>query len=97
MPLSATTRGVYAIAVTPFTRDGAIDDSSVDRMVDFYEGVGVDGLTILGILGEAPKIDQVEALAFAWLARSCVQGEPGNVPAVTGAAGPRVLGALYAA
>jgi 4-hydroxy-tetrahydrodipicolinate synthase len=65
MPLSATTRGVYAIAVTPFTGDGAIDDSSVDRMVDFYEGVGVDGLTILGILGEAPKIDQAEALAFA--------------------------------
>ncbi len=55
MSFNASTRGVYAIAVTPFTPEGAIDDASVDRMVDFYEGVGVDGLTILGILGEAPR------------------------------------------
>ncbi|MFM7506190.1 MAG: anhydro-N-acetylmuramic acid kinase [Rubrivivax sp.] len=46
-------------------------------------------------LGVAP--DQVEALAFAWLARARVRGEAGNEPAVTGAAGPRVLGALYPA
>jgi anhydro-N-acetylmuramic acid kinase len=39
--------------------------------------------------------DQVEALAFAWLARAHVQREPGNLPAVTGAAGLRVLGALH--
>ena len=39
--------------------------------------------------------DQVEACAFAWLARAFVRREPGNIPAVTGAAGPRVLGALY--
>ena len=37
----------------------------------------------------------VEALAFAWLARQAVLGLPGNVPAVTGAAGSRVLGAVY--
>lgn len=40
---------------------------------------------------------QVEAAAFAWLAWAFVQRHPGNVPAVTGAAGPRVLGALYPA
>ncbi|MGH8831429.1 MAG: anhydro-N-acetylmuramic acid kinase, partial [Polaromonas sp.] len=40
---------------------------------------------------------QVEAAAFAWLARQAVQREPGNLPSVTGAAGPRVLGALYPA
>ena len=39
--------------------------------------------------------DQVEACAFAWLARAFVQREPGNIGAVTGASGPRVLGALY--
>jgi anhydro-N-acetylmuramic acid kinase len=39
--------------------------------------------------------DQVEALAFAWLARAFVERLPGNLPAVTGARGPRVLGALY--
>jgi len=41
--------------------------------------------------------DQVEATAFAWLARAFVARQPGNVPTATGAAGPRVLGALYPA
>ena len=41
--------------------------------------------------------DYVEAMAFAWLAREHLAGRPGNVPAVTGAAGPRVLGSLYPA
>ena len=40
-------------------------------------------------------VDQVEALAFAWLARETIAGRPGNVPEVTGAAGPRVLGAIH--
>lgn len=39
--------------------------------------------------------DQVEALAFAWLARAFVERMPGNLPAVTGAKAPRVLGAWY--
>lgn len=43
--------------------------------------------------GLAP--DQVEALAFAWLAQAHVERKPGNISTVTGAAGPRVLGALY--
>jgi 4-hydroxy-tetrahydrodipicolinate synthase len=63
--LDHTARGVYAIAVTPFTDDGRIDEASTDRMVDWYEQVGVDGLTILGILGEAPKLEASEAMAFA--------------------------------
>lgn len=40
---------------------------------------------------------QVEALAFAWLAQRCLVRKPGNLPAVTGAAGPRVLGTVYPA
>jgi anhydro-N-acetylmuramic acid kinase len=44
-------------------------------------------------LGIDPQ--HVEALAFAWLARQAVNREPGNLPAVTGARGPRVLGAVY--
>ena len=39
----------------------------------------------------------VEATAFAWLAMRTLEGSPGNIPAVTGARGPRVLGAVYAA
>jgi len=44
-------------------------------------------------LGVAPN--RVEALAFAWLGYRFTQREPGNMPAVTGAKGPRILGALY--
>lgn len=41
--------------------------------------------------------DWVEAMAFAWLAREALAGRPGNVPEVTGAKGPRVLGAIHSA
>ena len=43
--------------------------------------------------GLAPEL--VEAVAFAWLAKMALQGVPANVPAVTGARGRRVLGAIY--
>ena len=41
--------------------------------------------------------EQVEATAFAWLARAFVRREPGNLVGVTGARGGRILGALYPA
>nr|WP_246109247.1 anhydro-N-acetylmuramic acid kinase [Vulcaniibacterium gelatinicum] len=41
--------------------------------------------------------DCVEAMAFAWLAREALAGRPGNLPAVTGARGPRVLGVVFPA
>jgi len=44
---------------------------------------------------EGVAVEEVEALAFAWLAWQAVSGRPGNLPAVTGARGPRVLGAIY--
>lgn len=47
------------------------------------------------VLGILP--DWLEAIAFAWLARQHVLGLPGNLPEVTGARGPRILGALYPA
>jgi len=40
---------------------------------------------------------EVEAAAFAWLAKAFVEHRPGNLVAVTGARGPRILGALYPA
>ncbi len=48
-----------------------------------------------GALGLEPR--WVEATAFAWLAREALAARPGNVPLVTGARGPRVLGAVYPA
>lgn len=41
--------------------------------------------------------DFVEAMGFAWLARQALAGLPGNLPSVTGARGPRVLGVVYPA
>ena len=73
-------------------------------------GGGVHNAVLMAALGEAmPGImvessavhgldpDFVEAMAFAWLARETLAARPGNLPAVTGAAGPRVLGAVYPA
>lgn len=45
--------------------------------------------------GIAP--DWVEATAFAWLAHCCLENIPANRPSVTGARGPRILGAIYPA
>lgn len=57
--------GVYAIAPTPFLPDGRIDTTSVDRMTDFYAESGCTGITALGIMGEAPKLDAEEAFSVA--------------------------------
>ncbi|TAH68541.1 MAG: dihydrodipicolinate synthase family protein [Rhodopseudomonas palustris] len=61
MTLSAAANGVFAIAPTPFHDDGRVDEASIDRLTDFYGEVGCDGVTVLGILGEAPKLDAAEA------------------------------------
>src|SRR5438045_8220618 len=53
--------GTFAIAPTPFHDDGRIDDKSIDRLTDFYGEIGCDGVTVLGILGEAPKLEGSEA------------------------------------
>lgn len=51
-------------------------------------------VTTTASLGLDP--DYVEAVGFAWLARARLQGLPGNLPSVTGARGPRLLGGIYA-
>jgi 4-hydroxy-tetrahydrodipicolinate synthase len=63
--LTADATGVYAIAPTPFHPDGRIDEASTDRMVEFYREAGCAGITVLGIMGEAPKLEAEEALAVA--------------------------------
>ena len=57
-------RGVYVISVTPFDDRGALDLDGTDRLIDYYAGTGVDGITILGVMGEAPKLAHEEAIAF---------------------------------
>ena len=55
------------------------------------------GVEVLSTGAKGVPPDQVEALAFAWLARQFIERRPGNLPAVTGARGTRVLGALHPA
>jgi 4-hydroxy-tetrahydrodipicolinate synthase len=62
--LDSGAKGVYVIAPTPFHPDGRIDDSSIDRMTDFFIGAGVNGMTVLGQLGEAPKMDHEESVGI---------------------------------
>jgi len=83
MKLDHTAKGVYAIAATPFHPDGRLDTASVDRLTDFYLGCGVTGLTILGIMGEAQKLEPEESLAIT---RQVVSRA--NVPVVVGVSSP---------
>jgi len=69
---------------------GAFNGTLMRMLAEECAPVAVIGSAELGI---AP--DHVEALAFAWLAREHVEGRPGNLPSVTGAKAPRVLGARY--
>lgn len=77
MPLiTSDTQGVFVIAVTPFEENGAIDHASIDRMIDFYYDKGADGLTILGMMGEAPKLTQNEAIDVTRRALRRSEGKP---------------------
>jgi anhydro-N-acetylmuramic acid kinase len=71
---------------------GALNDELMRRLTQALPGVRVETTASRGL----PPL-QVEAAAFAWLARAHLRGEPGNLSTVTGARGPRVLGALYPA
>ena len=60
--LSEAAKGVYIIAATPFTDDGALDLQSVDTLTDFYLRCDVHGFTLLGMMGEAHKLTADESI-----------------------------------
>ncbi|MCW8085952.1 dihydrodipicolinate synthase family protein [Sabulicella glaciei] len=84
MKLDESARGVFVIAPTPFHPDGRLDDASADRMTDFFLESGCDGLTVLGVMGEAPKLDGAEALGFA----ARIARRAGKAPVVVGVSAP---------
>lgn len=84
MAFDTAARGVYAIAVTPFHPDGRVDAGSVARVTEFYLRCGVSGLTVLGIMGEAPKLEGAEALALV----KDVVARAGTTPVVVGVSAP---------
>jgi 4-hydroxy-tetrahydrodipicolinate synthase len=76
--------GVYPIAPTPFLDDGRIDIASIDRLVDFYASCGCTGITVLGQLGEAAKLDHAESLSVA----AAVIARAGSLPVIAGVSAP---------
>ena len=71
---------------------GALNGHLLDRL-----GALLPGIAVTTTAGRGLPPQQVEAAAFAWLARQCLLGLPGNLASVTGAHGPRILGAIYPA
>lgn len=71
---------------------GVHNGALMDALRGELPGVRIDTTAALGL-----DPDFVEAAGFAWLARARLLGIPGNLPSVTGAHGPRVLGAVYPA
>jgi anhydro-N-acetylmuramic acid kinase len=69
---------------------GALNSHLMGRLAARLPGAGVAATDTEGL-----PAHQVEAAAFAWLAKAFVERQAGNLVAVTGASGPRVLGALY--
>ena len=84
MPFDERASGVYVIAVTPFQPDGRIDTSSIDRVTEFYLECGVSGITALGVMGEAPKLDAHESVS---LVRQMVR-RAGKIPVIVGVTSP---------
>jgi 4-hydroxy-tetrahydrodipicolinate synthase len=74
-------RGVCTIALTPFTEDGNLDEEGIGSISELYVASGVHGITILGIMGEAHKLSDVERLAVTERYVSVVGG---RVPVVVG-------------
>jgi 4-hydroxy-tetrahydrodipicolinate synthase len=85
VPLDASAKGVFAISATPFADAGDIDWPSVDSLVEFYLQCGVQGLTALGMMGEAQKLSDQESVEFTQYFLRRVNG---RVPVIVGVSDP---------
>jgi 4-hydroxy-tetrahydrodipicolinate synthase len=77
--------GVCPIALTPFTDEGDVDLAGIDALAEHYLGSGTNGLTVLGIMGEAHKLTDAERSAVAGRYLAATDGE---VPVVVGCSAP---------
>jgi 4-hydroxy-tetrahydrodipicolinate synthase len=74
-------RGVYTIALTPFTDEGDVDAGSIETLSESYLEAGVHGITVLGIMGEAHKLSDRER---SEVAKRYLSAAGGRVPVVVG-------------
>jgi 4-hydroxy-tetrahydrodipicolinate synthase len=78
-------QGIYNIVPTPFDGSGGVDEVSLRRLIEFVIDTGVDGLTILGFLGEAAKLSEDER---ARVIDVSVASADGRLPVVVGVTAP---------
>jgi 4-hydroxy-tetrahydrodipicolinate synthase len=81
MPQPISFQGVYPILATPFLDDERPDLESVDRLVRFMARLEMDGVTVLGVLGEANRMLDSEREA---LIRTAVKAAGGKLPVIVG-------------
>ncbi|MBX3030163.1 MAG: dihydrodipicolinate synthase family protein [Chloroflexi bacterium] len=82
---AAALEGVWNIVPTPFTDDGALDIASLGTLTDFVIARGVQGMTILGVLGEATRLtDEERRVVIA----TVVERAAGRIPICVGASAP---------
>ncbi len=81
MGKSLSFHGVYPILVTPFDDGEDVDLASFSRVVRFMADIGVDGVTILGVLGESNRLADRER---EQLIRTAVAASAGRIPLIVG-------------
>jgi 4-hydroxy-tetrahydrodipicolinate synthase len=81
MSLAADTAGVFVITPTPFHDNGGLALDDIPRMVAFFLEREVQGLTILGMMGEAAKLTETESLQVV---RAVLRAAGAGVPVVVG-------------
>jgi 4-hydroxy-tetrahydrodipicolinate synthase len=84
--------GVIPILATPFHDDESVDLDSWQRMLEFMSEIGVDGVTILGVLGESNRLNDHEREA---LIRRAVEAVGGRLPIIVGASHTGTTAARY--
>jgi 4-hydroxy-tetrahydrodipicolinate synthase len=84
MTLTTSAAGVFPIAPTPFHPDGTIDWASLEGLMAHYARIGADGVTVLGIMGEALKLEPEESLEIVRRTAKVM----GKLPVVVGVSAP---------
>ena len=86
MTTQPTLRGAFTALVTPFTRDGDLDEAALRRLLERQLDAGIDGLVPVGTTGEAPTLSSDERDRVIELTVQAVhdRGAAGRVPVVAG-------------
>ncbi|MCC4609369.1 anhydro-N-acetylmuramic acid kinase [Xanthomonas campestris] len=98
LELTAATVAEALLRLQPQTRRVLVCGGGVRNPVLMARlAAGLPGVVVESSARHGLDPDYLEAMGFAWLAAELLAGRPANLPSVTGAAGPRLLGAIYPA